>query len=101
MDTLPHELLIMMSEYLTLPDRCNLAQTCVHLRNVMFESISNLFKELVISRDKDILTKEFVQRYMSTKMKKLKIVIPELTDKCVQFLRDVFEVCNGIEGMRF
>ena len=103
MEVLPYELWMMISGHLTLPERCHLAQTCVHLYGVMSESISSFLKveELVISSDRDILSKEFLLRYMSTQIRKLKIVIPELTRKCVDFLRDVFDVCSSVEGQCF
>ena len=101
MDCLPPELWMMIGEYLTLPELSRLAQTCNHLHDVMFDTISNRVKmeELVITGDKDILNKEFIQRYVSTQIKRVKIVVPELTRTCVNFLQDVFEVSNGIEGV--
>ena len=101
MKHLPPELWMTIGEYLTLPELSRLAQTCNHMHDVMFDAISNRTKmeEFVISGDKDILSKEFLQRYLSPQIKRVKIVVPELTRKCVEFLRDVFEVSNGIEGV--
>ena len=100
MENLPHELWMMIGGHLTLSDLCRLSGTCVHLRDVMLEPISSLMRmdELVISSERDILSKEFLQRYASTQMKRIKIVVPELKLKFIEFLRDVFAVCDGIEG---
>ena len=100
MENLPHELWMMIGGHLTLSDLCRLSGTCVHLRDVMLEPISSLMRmdELVISSERDILSKEFLQRYASTQIKRIKIVVPELTHKLVDFLQDVFTACDGIEG---
>ena len=101
MELLPPELWLMIGKYLTLSELCHLAQTCSHLHDVINDTISNRInmEELVITGDKDIPSKEFVQRYVSTQIKRVRFAVFELTRKCVEFLRDVFEVANCIEGV--
>ena len=90
-----------ISRYLSLPDISRLCETCGRLHEVSFRSIPRALKEeveLIISSDEVILTKDFLQKYLSKSLRRLKIIVPELTLNYVNFLRDAFEVCTHIKG---
>ena len=89
-----------IGSHLSLPDQCRLGSTCHYLRDVMSQCVSNFLRieELVITSDKDIVRKEFFRKHLSKRVRKIKIVMPDLSRRCVDFLKDVFEVSCQIQG---